>query len=91
VASNLKYEAMLYLVQYFESPIAVKVFVVCAYGSEVQTHKPMPEEDRPGTLTLKVQNMFTVAAINISKQDGSGGAQCAHTVVMAGATSAVLT
>ena len=26
--------------------------------------------------------MFTVAAINISKQDGSGGAQCAHTVVV---------
>ena len=46
MASNLKYEAMLYLAQYFESPIAVKVFVVCAYGSEVQTHKPMPEEDR---------------------------------------------
>ena len=34
---------MLYLAYYFESLIAVKVFVVCVYGSEVRTYK---KEDR---------------------------------------------
>ena len=37
------------------------------------------------------EHVVAVAAINISKHYGSGGAQCAHTVVMAGATSAVFT
>jgi hypothetical protein len=30
---------MLYLAYYFESLIAVKVFVVCVYGFEVRTYK----------------------------------------------------
>ena len=38
VGNGLKNEAIIYLVQHFEPPVAVKVFAVCAYGPDVQTH-----------------------------------------------------